>query len=172
MTGGTPQISHVLWNPGVTPAAYAGQEKYHVAVLEQYKICIDMADKVSQRRTLTNTFFLTLNTAALTVIGVFWQKAPSGSTAWLLIPLLALLLECGSWFWLLCSYRQLSNAKFAVVGELEEKLPASPFVKGEWGLLGKGQDFKKYVPLTWLEIWVPIFFATIYIGGFIALAVA
>jgi hypothetical protein len=35
-----------------------------------------MADRISSRRGLTNTFFLTLNTAIFTVIGVFWNKRP------------------------------------------------------------------------------------------------
>jgi hypothetical protein len=37
-----------------------------------------------------------------------------------------LIVQCLAWFWLLRSYRQLNTAKYAVVGVLEERLPASP----------------------------------------------
>jgi hypothetical protein len=40
--------------------------------LEQYKIYVEMADRISARRGMTNTFFLTLNTAIFTAVGVFW----------------------------------------------------------------------------------------------------
>ncbi|WP_406365564.1 hypothetical protein [Streptomyces sp. NBC_00645] len=175
MSSSTPRVGKLLWNRAITPATYDSQERYQAAVLEQYKVCIDMADKVSQRRMLANTFFLTLNTAILTIIGVFWRKSPTGSPAWLVVPLIALVLQCGAWFWLLCSYRQLSKAKFEVVGGLEARLPASPFVGAEWELLSKGNkenDYGRYVPLARLEIWVPISFALIYVGGFIALLLA
>src|SRR4051794_16616642 len=66
------QIRDRLWNNAVGPANYAGAaEKYQAAILDQYKIYVEMADRVSQRRGLTNTFFLTLNSAVFTVIGVF-----------------------------------------------------------------------------------------------------
>jgi hypothetical protein len=34
-------------------------------VLEQYKLYVEMADRLSARRALANTFFLTVNTAVL-----------------------------------------------------------------------------------------------------------
>ena len=50
------------WNNETTPAQYAGEsEKYQAAVLEQYKLYVEMADRVSARRGLANTFLLTLN---------------------------------------------------------------------------------------------------------------
>jgi hypothetical protein len=52
---------------------------------------------------------------------------------------------------------------------LEERLPASPYWKGEWAALGNGQDKSKYWPMTHLEQWVPILFATTYLASFIAI---
>jgi len=157
----------VVWNRGVGTDNYAEPaDKYQAAILEQYKTYVEMADRVSARRALTNTFFLTLNTAVFTLIGVLLQKQPLAPT-WLLgFPLVALLGECGAWFYLVRSYRQLNTAKYQVIGLLEERLPASPYWKAEWKALGEGKDRSKYWPLTHIEQWVPILFATVYVLGF------
>ena len=48
-------------------------------ILELYKIAVEMADRVSARRSTANTFFLTVQTAFVAVLGVATpslQKAP------------------------------------------------------------------------------------------------
>lgn len=162
-----------LWNQDVRAQDYAGEgEKYQQAILEQYKIYVEMADRVSNRRGLTNTFFLTLNTAVFTAFGVFWSSRPTGSAWFLLFPLFALLGQCGAWFYLVRSYRQLNTAKYVVVGMLEEKLPASPYWGAEWTALGEGRDRAKYWPLTHLEQWIPVLFAVTYLAGFLTVIIA
>ena len=162
------QIRERLWTAGIGPDTYAGTgEKYQAAILDQYKIYVEMADRVSQRRGLTNTFFLTLNSAIFTVIGVFWKDSPDGS-AWLLVfPLIIALGQCTAWWWLVRSYRLLNAAKYRVIGELEERLPSSPYWRAEWVALGEGGDWRKYLPLTHLEQWVPVLFGLVYLAGFI-----
>jgi hypothetical protein len=60
-----------LWNMDVDTKSYEGAgEKYRAAILEQYKLYVEMADRISGRRGLTNIAFLTLNTAVSTIIGV------------------------------------------------------------------------------------------------------
>lgn len=166
-------IDAALWNASVTPQSYAGEaEKYQSAILEQYKLCVEMADRISARRALANAFFLTLNTAVLTTIGVFWKDRPHAPAYYLVPPLLLLLALCLAWFWLVRSYRQLNSGKYAVIGALEERLPASPYWRAEWKALGEGKDKAKYWPLTHLEQWVPCVFALTYICGFIAVLLA
>lgn len=166
------EISRRLW---ADPASSATIENdtdrvLYGALVEQYKIYVEMADRVSSRRNLTNTFFLTLNSAAFTVIGLFMgrQSTIALSKAWLVLPFIALLIQCLAWYWLIRSYRQLNTAKFQVIGALEERLPASPYWRAEWFALGEGTDKSKYWPLTHLEQWVPLLFALIYATGLIA----
>lgn len=155
-----------LWNATITPATYTGDgEKYQAAVLEQYKICVEMADRISARRALANGFFLTLHTSVLTAVGVLWKDKPHVSPEFLTPPLIVLLALCLAWFWLVRSYRQLNSGKYAVIGALEERLPASPYWKGEWTALGEGTSKAKYWPLTHLEQWVPALFALAYLCG-------
>jgi hypothetical protein len=159
-----------LWNDGVSAASYEGLgEKYHAAILEQYKLYVEMADRISGRRGLANTFFLTLNTAVFTAIGIFWQNRPDVSEWFLALPLVVALGECAGWWWLVRSYRQLNSAKFKVIGALEERLPASPYWRAEWTALGEGADWRKYLPLTHLEQWIPVLFGLVYLIGFVVI---
>lgn len=162
-----------LWAPQAEAERWTGSpEAYSSAVLEQYKMYVEMADRVSARRGLANTFFLTFNSAVFTLIGAFWTARPHAASALLIIPVLVLMAECLAWFWLIRSYRQLNAAKYAVVGALEERLPASPYWRGEWKALGEGKDPARYLPLTHLEEWVPLIFAIAYLSGFIAILAA
>ena len=162
-----------LWNEDAAATLYEGDVKAcQAAVLEQYKLYVEMADRISQRRGLTNTFFLTLNTAIFTAVGVFWKDKPSADPWWLVFPLLVVLGECFAWFYLVRSYDLLNSAKYKVVGELEERLPASPYWRAEWWALGEGKDRKKYWPLTHIEKWIPALFAFLYLAGFVALVAA
>jgi hypothetical protein len=159
-----------LWTENAKDELYGGDRTaYQAAVLAQYGAYVEMADRVSQRRGTTNTFFLTLNTAIFTAIGVFWQNKPDAQVSWLLFPLVMLLGECFAWFYIIRSYRLLNTAKYEVVGALEARLPASPYWRAEWTALGEGKDWKKYWPLSHIESWIPAFFAALYVGGFAAL---
>jgi hypothetical protein len=125
-----------------------------------------MADRISARRALTNTFFLTLNTAVFTLIGIFLQNHQRAATGLLVFPLIALLGQCAAWLYLVRSYRQLNTAKYEVIGQLEERLPASPYWRAEWKALGEGKDRSKYWPLSHIEQWIPTLFAATYLAGF------
>lgn len=159
------EVRSKLWNATVGPP---GDDKERATILEQYKLYVEMADRISARRSLTNTFFLTLNTAIFAAIGASWKDRLTFPSWLIVFPLLALLVQCGAWFFLVRSYRQLNSAKYIVIGALEERLPASPYWKAEWKALGEGKDKAKYWPLTHLEQWVPVIFAATYIAAFIA----
>ncbi|MDV7246222.1 MULTISPECIES: hypothetical protein [Rhodococcus] len=149
-----------------------GATTYESAVLEQYRLYVEMADRVSARRGLANSFFLTLNTGIFTVLVAFGETPPQGTAWWLAIPLIAILGQCFGWFYLVRSYRLLNSAKYEVVGALEERLPASPFWRAEWWALGEGKDRSRYWPLSHIEQWVPILFGLAYISGFLAIVLA
>ena len=46
-------------------------------LIEQYKIYVEMTDRISQRRGATNTFFLTFNTAIVAALTGFYQHVPA-----------------------------------------------------------------------------------------------
>ncbi len=155
-----------LWNENALETAYNGDTReYRSAILEQYRLYVEMADRVSQRRGLANTFFLTLNTAIFALIPVLLGHRLVANGWWLAFPLIAVVAQCAAWFYIVRSYRLLNSAKFQVVGALEEQLPASPFWRAEWRLLGQGTDRHKYWPLSHIEKWIPILFAATYLTG-------
>ena len=162
------EIPTALWNDQIDAQDYEGaHERYQTAILEQYKLYVEMADRISGRRGLTNTFFLTLNTLVFTTIGVFWKDRPELNPSLLALPLVIALGQCAGWLMIVRSYRQLNSAKFRVIGALEQRLPASPYWNAEWKALGDGRDWRTYLPLTHLEQWIPILFALVYTAGFV-----
>lgn len=166
------ELRRRLWRDQAEETASAAAADDSSTVVEQYKLYVEMADRVSQRRALANTFFLSLNTAIFALIGASLGGGQPGEPWWLLIPLVALLGECFAWFYLVRSYRLLNGAKYEVIGAIEERLPASPYWRAEWWALGEGKDPRRYWPLSHIEQWIPGLFALAYITGFVALVAA
>lgn len=162
------RLDAAIWNPDVAASDPVG-DAYRATVVDQYTTYIESAEKVSDRRALSNTFFLTLNTAIVTVIGIFWKDRPAHDDPRILaLPLLAALTICMTWWLLLRSYRQLSTAKWRIIGRVEQRLPLRLWGEAEWKTeLDEGRSFGRYVKLSVAEQWVPAVFAGIYVVGFL-----
>lgn len=134
--------------------------------IEIYKLYVASADGVSTRRQAANSFFLTLNTAILALLGYakpsFWQ--PMGRLT--VLATLAGMVLCYTWYRLILSYRGLNSGKFKVIHMIEAKLPLAPY-DAEWKAIGSGKDPKKYRPFTHVELWIPWVFMAIYVVGVI-----
>ncbi len=160
------QLTKWLWNENISVENYGSKEQYYEHIFEQYKMFVEMTDRISTRRNLANTFFLTLHTLIIGVVGVVFENKLQLVNVWLIIfPLVAVLALCYVWWRILQSYRQLNAAKFKVIGEYERRLPSSPYVSAEWRSLGEGKDPKLYKPLTDVEKWIPQIFGLLYLIG-------
>ncbi|GGD05221.1 RipA family octameric membrane protein [Hyunsoonleella pacifica] len=160
--------SSQLWNEFEKDSIYVeNKELYQAHILEQYKMYTEMADRISQRRNSTNVFFLSLSTSLITGLG--FALANQDKYSYYIPILLACLglVICIAWWWILRSYRNLNSAKFKVVGQLEERLPSSPYWSAEWKELGEGKSLKKYLPLSKLEQFVPLIFLIFYLCVFV-----
>ncbi len=138
--------------------------------LELYKLAVEMADRISARRALANTFFLTVNTGLVALLGgrnLRWYVAAAG------------IMFALAWWWLLQSYRKLNAAKFEVINAIEPRLPFQLF-SDEWDRLKtKKAPLKLWPPRNmwaWLngyhelgtaERIVPLAFAAIYFAELI-----
>ena len=159
-----------LWNEGISAENYSTKEQYQEHLFKQYKICVEAADRISTRRNLANTFFLTLHTLIISTAVFACEKGLPLANKWLIIfPLVAVLALCYLWWRLLKSYRQLNTAKYKVIGEYERRLPSSPYWSAEWKALGEGKDPKLYKPLTDVEKWIPPVFGLLYLIGAVAI---
>ena len=128
-------------------------------VFEQYKLYVEMADRISQRRMGANTFFISVNTLLFTATALL-ENAPIFWKA--LIGFLGCVL-CFAWFFILDSYRQLNAGKFKVIHEIEKLLPLSSYAY-EWEVLSEGEGKGKYWPLSHVEKIVPVVFFFAYIA--------
>lgn len=134
----------------------AGAE-FPAGFLEQYQLAVEMADRVSARRGVANSFFLTVNTALIAVIGgtdLRWYVPVAG------------IAFAASWWALLRSYRDLNRAKFKVILEMEDRLPVRMY-GDEWTVLQESRGPRrtrlvKYYELGQIERLVPALFALLY----------
>lgn len=161
------EVSQALF--GAPRDADAGSD-YQKLLLEQYKLAVEMADRVSARRGAANTFLLTVNTSLITVWTLVLTKdAPIiQSEAWGSCAALAGLAVCIVWLFQLIAYSRLNRAKYIVVQLLETELPARPFT-AEWVAIRQGKN-ARYRRLAKIERSVPLVFGAIYVVMLLRLA--
>ncbi len=139
---------------------YGNDYKEHL--FEQYKLYVESIEKTSDRRQHANNYFITINTALISLIGLSFQIKVFENLAFVK-SILALVgvIVCIVFWYLIRSYKQLNTGKFDVVHKIEEYLPLALY-KYEWEVLGKGEDNKKYYPFSHIELIIPWVFGIIY----------
>lgn len=131
-------------------------DKFQDHLIEQYKLYVEMADRVSTRRAQTNRFYISLLSVLLALLSiVVTREVFNGilSIIFVAIGILGIAL-CFLWYVNIRSYRQLNSSKFQVIHEMEQHLPF-PAYEREWEILGKGKESEKYLKLTRIEQCVP-----------------
>ena len=122
-------------------------------ILAQWQTCVDMANAASQRRDSMNNLFATLNIALIAATSIIWDLKS-------IIMAIGGIILCIAWLCFVKYFRQLNEAKFAVINALEKKLPEQPFAD-EWMILKKN---KRRTEGTKLERVLPIAFIALYIA--------
>lgn len=141
-------------------------EYYRPHLFDIYKLYVDMADKISSRRQTANSFFFTVNTAIIAIVGYVQLGLERGKTTgfyWLVS--LAGIALCFAWYRLIRSYKDLNSGKFKVIHAIEQHLPISPY-DAEWVALGQGKDSKLYLPFARVEMVVPWVFLALHLVVF------
>jgi hypothetical protein len=135
-------------------------ESYQAHLLEQYKLFVESAQRVTDRRITTGNYLLTVNSFLLTVFGVASSQHLGG--VWLAIVPVAGLLVSFTWYSLVVFYRNLGAGKYKVIHQLESFLPVAPF-RCEWrSILQEKAGRQRGV--THLERVIPLTFAVIYLA--------
>ena len=140
-------------------------EKYQDHLLEQYKLYVEMADRVSQRRDQSNRFYVTI-ISALVALLVVLARLGAADSVWAAALLIAGLFGAAlSLIWLqnIRSYRTLNSAKFAVINALESQLPTAGY-SDEWKLLQPKAGRPQYFQLTRVEQLVPSLTLLLFVG--------
>jgi len=139
---------------------YGDDYKNHL--FEQYKLYVESIEKTSDRRQHANNYFITINTALISLIGLSFQIKIFENLAGIKSVLAFVGIVICFIFWhLIRSYKQLNTGKFAVIHEIEKHLPLALY-KYEWEILGEGKDNKKYYPFSHIELLIPWVFGIIY----------
>src|SRR3989344_9639315 len=95
-------------------------DQYIEHLLEQYKIYVNAAEKISDRRQKTNEFFLGLNTALVTLLGFIVTKTTPGDSIYMLgLASVAGSIICYLWYRIIYSYKGLNSGKFKVIHSIE-----------------------------------------------------
>ncbi|HEY1345703.1 MAG TPA: hypothetical protein VGF54_11990 [Streptosporangiaceae bacterium] len=159
-----PSIEEQQLQPGPEAEAAVVAADLPGNYFELYKLAVEMADRISARRGVANSFFLTVNTALMALLGtqdVRWYPAAAG------------IVLCVSWWALLKSYRDLNRAKFEIILAMETRLPTRVY-GGEWTRLRREPVrfairpavirpwLAQYRELGYVERIVPWIFAAIY----------
>jgi hypothetical protein len=150
MAASTPLINTV-------PATYGTPFDAHL--LEQYKLYVDSSQKLSDRRLSTNNYLFTIHSSLLTLLGILSTLLPERRPL-AIIPAAGCLLSV-AWMLLLASFKRLNAAKFEVIHELEQSLPANVYAK-EWEHLTQKLS-RKYPALSDQERVVPVLFLLFYL---------
>ena len=150
--------------PTMNPKAYG--EKYNDHLLEQYKLYVEMADRISQRRDQSNRFYVTIVSAlaAIVVIIARFGVPENGAlleVAFLVVGLFGLALSV-VWHFNIRSYRTLNSAKFDIINSIEKQLPYAGYSK-EWEILSNPPASRpQYQQLTRVEQFVPVIFMALF----------
>ena len=141
---------------------YALNEKYQDHLLDQYKLFVEMADRISSRRQTANSFFLSINTALIGLLGYFGvNDSPQLGNSFNWIIAIAGITLSYLWYEIIQSHRNLNTAKFNVIHKIEKFLPLSLY-EAEWEAVGRGKNSKLYLPFTRVEKGVPWVFVILH----------
>lgn len=131
-------------------------------VIDLYKLSVEMADRISNRRGQANQFYLTLQSALLGVPAIFGVLGDAELDV-LRATFLAVVgaITSITWWLQLRSYRDLNSAKFEVINRIEAAyFQVRPFSE-EWASLKKDPVEtwrERYAELGTIERIVPFVF--------------
>ena len=136
-------------------------------ILEQYKMFVEMADRVSTKRGQANMFYISLLSGIIIATSAIIEKKLFVDFSTLINFSTAILglIICFVWRRTILSFRTLNTAKFKVIHEMESHLPFACYDK-EWEYLTRDKK-NKYTQLTASETYIPILLTLPFVALFI-----
>jgi hypothetical protein len=151
-----------------SPTKQSYGNEFNAHFLEQYKLYVEMADRVSSRRVQIASLYTSILSALLALLSITSNKElfqGSQSVVLLTMSVLGLCL-CLAWYININSYKQLNRLKFKVIHKMESHLPF-PCYRMEWEILSNDTDLQKYFRLTAIEKYIPVILTTPYLCLFV-----
>lgn len=149
------QQKHQPSSREVTKESYGDSFQGHL--LDQYKLYVEMADRISSRRGQTNSFYISLLSGWLAFLSISFNKnlfSGSQDLVFLVVASSGLAL-CFLWYINIRTYQRLNSSKFKVIHEIEKHLPFACYdLESEF--LKKNKNNKEYLKLTNVERYIPL----------------
>ncbi len=135
-------------------------------LLEQYKIFSETAENLVTRRQNVNSFYISANTALITIAGTIFAIGSDGEFLSKLAVIFALtipgILLNSSWARMLQSYYINNQGKLKILRMIEEKLAVSLY-DAEWKAMKNKYSKQKYISFTDNEKKLPFVFTLFYL---------
>ncbi len=140
-------------------------ENFQAHLLEQYKLYVEMTDRVSSRRVQITRFYTSILSGILALLSITSNKELFKESQSFVLPTVAIigLCLCVAWTANINSYKQLNSLKFQVIHGMEAYLPF-PCYDREWKILKEDNNRKRYFRLTAIERYIPMILAIPYFG--------
>lgn len=133
-------------------------------LIEQYKLLLGTTESLIERRQKLTTTYISIFSIILPVISTMLSFPQTFLKVATMIISLVCIVLCCSWRKTIISYGKSNRAKFAILEEMEHKLPVDMFAS-EWFALKNLTT--KYKSFTSRETIIPIIFSLIYALFFI-----
>ena len=135
---------------------------YKEHLLEQYKLFIQSVIFTSDLKLKMNSFFLTINTALFTAIGLVFSRSTLNPLVWhLFLPLAGIIISF-IWVAVTYSYKERNTIKLRIIHCVEEKLPLAIYAT-EWQLRNESHSniFKNF--FFRIDLFIPFVFIISYL---------
>lgn len=137
-----------------------------LVLLEQYKVFLETAENLVTRRQNVNSFYISANTAIISVGGTIFAIGSDGELISKLAVIFALsipgILLNISWFRMLQSYFINNQGKMKILSMIEKKLAVSLY-DAEWKAMKNKYSKNKYISFTDNEKKLPLVFSFFYL---------
>jgi hypothetical protein len=120
-------------------------------LFEQYKLAVEVWDRVRARRQNSNSFYVAINAALVTVMSVTYSI-----NFYVNFICVAGVLICCLWLFNMLMYKKLIDTKQSIIIEIEKYFQWQPF-SAERRSIGDG-----IVSFTWIERGIPFAFVLLY----------
>lgn len=130
-------------------------------LFEEYKLFVELMDRLAQRRDNMNKFYLTIISAIFAL-----NVAETSMINDHILPAILGLALSTVWFIHIRSFRLLNRSKFKVIHEMEQQLPYACFDK-EWLFIQDKEENGNYIFLSKIEQFVPVFMGSLFAVVFV-----
>lgn len=130
-------------------------------LFEEYKLFVELMDRLAQRRDNMNKFYITI-ISAIFALNITESSLINDHT----LPSILGIALCVVWFIHIRSFRLLNRGKFKVINEMEQQLPYACFDK-EWQFIRDNEKNGNYLLLSKIEQAVPVFMGLLFLATII-----